>query len=143
LLLAQPGRSAADTAVYCCGPEALLSAVEKHCSRWPAGALHVERFAPKAGATDGPADSFEIELAQTGKILTVPADRSILEVVEEADVPVLSSCQEGTCGTCETSVLDGTPDHRDSLLTDEERAEGCTMMICVSRSRSPRLVLDL
>jgi ferredoxin-NADP reductase len=143
LLLAVPGRDASDTAVYCCGPEPLLAAVEKQCSAWPAGALHVERFAPKTGATDGAATSFEIELAQTGKVLTVPADRSILEVVETADVHVLSSCQEGTCGTCETTVLAGTPDHRDSLLTEEEQAEGGTMMICVSRSHSPRLVLDL
>ena len=69
--------------------------------------------------------------------------RSILEVVEGADVSVLSSCREGTCGTCEAAVLQGEPDHRDSVLTAEERAAGDCMMICVSRSRKPRLVLDL
>jgi ferredoxin len=84
-----------------------------------------------------------VELAETGKVLRVPPDQSVLEVVERAGVSVLSSCQEGTCGTCETIVLSGTPDHRDSVLTDEEKETGDAMMICVSRSRSPRLVLDL
>jgi ferredoxin-NADP reductase len=142
-LLADPGDAAAETAVYCCGPEALLSAVEQHCANWPAGALHVERFAPKAGADDGPREAFEVELAQTGAVLEVPVHRSILDVIEESGVAVLSSCQEGTCGTCETTVLSGKPDHRDSILTDEERDAGDTMLICVSRSCSPRLVLDL
>ncbi|MDX8031349.1 PDR/VanB family oxidoreductase [Lentzea sp. BCCO 10_0856] len=132
-----------DTAVYCCGPEGLLTAVEQHCAHWREGALHVERFAPKTGAAQGPRHDFEIELAQTGAVLRVPAGQSVLEVVERAGVAVLSSCQEGTCGTCETTVLAGTPDHRDSVLTDQERAVGDAMMICVSRSRSPRLVLDL
>ena len=92
---------------------------------------------------DGPRHEFDVELAQTGTVLRVPADRSILETVEESGVSVLSSCREGTCGTCETAVLSGTPDHRDSVLTAEEQAENDTMMICVSRSCSPRLVLDL
>jgi ferredoxin-NADP reductase len=131
------------TAVYCCGPEPLLAAVEERCAAWPAGALHLERFAPKAGADDGPREAFEVELAQSGTTLTVPADRSILEVVEEAGVGILSSCREGTCGTCETGVLEGVPDHRDSVLTSEEQAENDAMMICVSRSCSARLVLDL
>ena len=129
-----------DTAVYCCGPESLLAAVEQHRA---AGVLHVERFAPRTGATDEPRQEFDVELAQTGAVLRVPADRSILEIVERSGVSVLSSCREGTCGTCETTVLSGAPDHRDSVLTDEERAANDTMMICVSRSRSPRLVLDL
>jgi ferredoxin-NADP reductase len=138
-LLADPGA----TAVYCCGPEGLLAAVEERCAGLPKGTLHVERFAPKDGAADGPRESFEVELAQTGTILTVPADRSVLDVVEDSGVQVLSSCQEGTCGTCETTVLSGIPDHRDSVLTDDEQAANDTMMICVSRSCSPRLVLDL
>ena len=137
-LLAEPRP---DTAVYCCGPEPLLAAVEEHCAGWPEGALRVERFAP--AEDDGPRTAFEVELAGSGRVLAVPADRSILEVVEESGVPVLSSCQEGTCGTCETGVLGGTPDHRDSVLTAAERRENEVMMICVSRSCSPRLVLDL
>ncbi|MEV6643578.1 PDR/VanB family oxidoreductase [Amycolatopsis sp. NPDC051371] len=137
-LLAEPQP---DTAVYCCGPEPLLAAVEQHCAGWPEDALRVERFAPVAD--DGARTAFEVELAGSGRVLTVPADRSILEVVEESGLPVLSSCQEGTCGTCETGVLGGTPDHRDSVLSAAERREGDVMMICVSRSCSPRLVLDL
>ncbi len=142
-LLAEPGENPHDTAIYCCGPEPLLQAVEEHCVAWPEGTLHVERFSPKAGVGDGPSDAFEIELAQSGTTLTVPADRSILDVVEESGVPVLFSCQEGTCGTCETGVLDGIPDHRDSVLTTDEQAANDTMMICVSRSCTPRLILDL
>lgn len=137
------GEDDVETAIYCCGPEALLNAVEARCADRPDGALHVERFAPREGIADGPRAAFEVELAQTGSVLEVPADRSILEVVEESGVPVLSSCQEGTCGTCETAVLSGKPDHRDSVLTAEEQAADDTMMICVSRSCSPRLVLDL
>jgi ferredoxin-NADP reductase len=143
VLLAEPGKDAEDTAVYCCGPEALLAAVELHCTDWPSEALHVERFAPKAGADDGPREAFEVELKQTGTVLEVPLGRSILDVVRESGVDVLSSCEEGTCGTCETGVLAGVPDHRDSVLTSEEQAVGDAMMICVSRSCSPRLVLDL
>ncbi|MGY1845245.1 PDR/VanB family oxidoreductase [Modestobacter sp. SYSU DS0875] len=134
----QPG-----TLVYCCGPEPLLAAVEAQCAGWPPGTLHVERFAPKEQGAPVRSDSFEVELAASGLTLTVPPDRSILEVVEEAGVPVLSSCQEGTCGTCETPVLEGEVDHRDSLLTPEEQAAGETMFICVSRAACPRLVLDL
>lgn len=122
--------------VYCCGPEPLLSAVEARCD--PAR-LHVERFAPKPVR----GDRFEVELARSGRVLTVPEDRSILSVLLDAGVPVLSSCQEGTCGTCETDVLAGTPEHHDSLLTEEERAAGETMLICVSRAAGGRLVLDL
>ena len=137
-LLAEPQP---DTAVYCCGPEPLLAAVERHCAGWPEDALRVERFAPKED--EGPRTAFQVELAGSGRVLAVPADRSILDVLEESGVSVLSSCQEGTCGTCETGVLGGTPDHRDSVLTAAERRESEVMMICVSRSRSPRLVLDL
>lgn len=131
------------TAVYCCGPESLLLAVEQRCSAWPPGSLHVERFSPKASPAEGPSDEFEVELARSGTVLRVPADRSVLDVVEDSGVSVLSSCREGTCGTCETVVLDGTPDHRDSVLTAAEQECGDVMMICVSRSRSTRLLLDL
>ncbi|GLZ36546.1 ferredoxin [Actinokineospora sp. NBRC 105648] len=127
-----------NTAVYCCGPESLLAAVEQLC---PSGSLHVERFSPKP--TTGALLPFEVELASTGQVFTIPADRTILEVFEQQGVPVSSSCEEGTCGTCETAVLDGTPDHRDSVLSPEEQAEGKCLMICVSRSHTPRLVLDV
>ncbi|MFG1923137.1 PDR/VanB family oxidoreductase [Cryptosporangium sp. NPDC048952] len=126
--------------IYCCGPEPLLSAVEQLV---PAEALRLERFTPKAQGDVVRHESFEVELTQSGITLTVPTDRSILEVVEAAGVTVLSSCQEGTCGTCETAVLSGEVDHRDSLLTDDEQAANDTMFICVSRAACPRLVLEL
>lgn len=115
--------------------------MERGCEHWPPGALRTERFAPKVVAA--PAGAFEIELARTGMTVSVPADRSVLEAVEDAGVSVLSSCREGTCGTCETAVLAGEPEHHDSLLTPDEQAAGDTMMICVSRARYGRLVLDL
>jgi ferredoxin-NADP reductase len=132
-----------DTRVYCCGPEPLLAAVEQRCAAWPPGALHVERFAPRPQAAPARLEAFEVVLAQSELTLEVPPGRSILDVVEEAGIPVLSSCAEGTCGTCETAVLDGVPEHRDSVLSEEERAAGDCMMICVSRACTARLVLDL
>jgi ferredoxin-NADP reductase len=132
-----------DTLVYCCGPEPLLVAVEQRCADWPAGALHLERFAPKDVGEPVLTGAFEVELALTGRTLTVPPEKSILSVVEEAGVQVLSSCQEGTCGTCETAVLAGEVDHRDSLLTPDEQAANDTMFICVSRAACPKLVLEL
>ncbi|MGY1809507.1 PDR/VanB family oxidoreductase [Blastococcus sp. SYSU D00669] len=129
--------------VYACGPEAMLQAVEQGCAGWPPGSLHVERFSAKPVAEGAAATSFEVVCQRSGITVTVPEDRSILDVVLDAGVNALSSCQEGVCGTCETAVVEGSPDHRDSLLTDEEKAAGDYMMICVSRSQSPRLVLDL
>ncbi|MBG7697617.1 oxidoreductase [Streptomyces sp. MC1] len=127
------------TLVYCCGPDPLLDAVEQRC---PAGALRVERFRPKEQPA-GDDGAFEVVLERSGRTLTVPPRVSILDTVRAAGVEVLYSCTEGTCGTCETDVLEGTPEHRDSVLTDEERESGETMMICVSRCRGGRLVLDL
>jgi ferredoxin-NADP reductase len=137
------GRPQRDTAVYSCGPEPLLAAVEAGCRTWPGDALHVERFAPKENVTDRPDNAFEVELARSGRTLRIAADMSILEAVEDAGVSVMTSCEEGICGTCETAVLSGRIDHRDSVLNDRDRAAGDTMMICVSRARDDRLVLDL
>jgi len=132
-----------ETKVYCCGPEPLLKAVEAACAEWPSGSLHVERFAPKEQGERVLSGDFEVELTLSGMTLTVPPEKSILDVVEDAGVAVLSSCQEGTCGTCETPVLEGEVDHRDSLLTPEEQAANDTMFICVSRAACPKLVLEL
>ena len=134
-----------DTLVYCCGPEGLLDAVEAGCQPWPEGSLRIERFQAKPGADEASADaldSFEVECQRSGITVSVPADRSIYEVVEEAGVDVLGSCMEGVCGTCECDVIEGEPDHRDSVLSEAERAAGDVIMTCVSRSRSERLVLD-
>ena len=130
-----------DLQVYCCGPEPLLAAVETRCSSWHRGSLHIERFAPRAPAERLSNTGFEVELAISGRTLFVPAERSILEVLQEAGVNVLSACSQGTCGTCETAVVEGAIDHRDSVLTPEERAAQNTMMICVSRAAGHRLVL--
>jgi ferredoxin-NADP reductase len=137
------GEPADGTHVYCCGPAALLDAVEQRCAEWRGGALHVERFTTRDVGAPVRAGAFEVELARSGQTLTVPPDRTVLEVLEDAGVAPLSSCREGTCGTCETAVLDGVADHRDSLLTDDERVAHDTMFPCVSRAACPRLVLDL
>ena len=137
------GNARPDTLIYCCGPEPLLNAVEAQTAAWPTGSLHVERFVAKPLTEPVRTEAFDVHLAQSAITLTIPVDRTILSMVEEAGVGVLSSCGEGTCGTCETAVLDGVPDHRDSVLNAEQRAAGDCMMICVSRSCTDRLVLDL
>ncbi|OEI67650.1 ferredoxin [Curtobacterium sp. ER1/6] len=139
-LLAEPR----DAVVYCCGPRGLMDAVESAAAHWPAGSVRVERFEPAADV-DAPGEAFEVELAVTGVTVVVPADRTLLEVAEEAGAFVLSSCREGTCGTCETPVLEGAVEHRDTVLSPEEQADDRTMMVCVSRARRgcPRLVLEL
>ncbi|WP_198414297.1 PDR/VanB family oxidoreductase [Cryobacterium sp. Hh7] len=131
------------TAVYCCGPERLIEAVQSEMSGWPAHALHVERFLPRVLELPVREEAFEVELTLSSLVLIVPPEKSILQVVREAGVQVLSSCTEGTCGTCETNILSGKAERRDSILTDEERADSPCMFICVSRSCSPRLVLEL
>lgn len=127
------------TLVYCCGPGPLLDAVEARC---PPAVLRTERFRP-AERPAVAADAFEVVLARSGRSVTVPPGVSVLDAVRAAGAEVLYSCAEGTCGTCETDVVEGVPDHRDSVLTEEERAAGETMLICVSRCRGKRLVLDL
>ncbi len=134
---AEPG-----TRVYCCGPARFIDAAEAACARVGLD-FHTERFEAEALTPPVWPEPFEVELAMSGLTVTVPPERSILEVVEEEGVFVLSSCHEGTCGTCETPVLDGELDHRDSILTPQERARGDVMFICVSRAACPRIVLDL
>ena len=127
-------------AVHACGPSPMLDAVERVL---PDGlTLHVERFTPRADIA-GATSSFEVQLASTGAVVPIGADQSIVDVLRTAGVDVPTSCREGTCGSCETTVLDGEVEHRDSVLSEAERAAGRTMMLCVSRARAPRLVLDL
>ena len=133
-----------DTLVYCCGPGALLDAVEEGCASWPDGSLHVERFAAKAvEAPEDALDSFDVECSRSGVTVKVTEGASIFDELESAGVNVLGSCMEGVCGTCEADVLEGTPDHRDSVLSRSERERGATIMLCVSRSLSEKLVLDV
>ena len=137
----------ADGLIYACGPPAMLAALEHLCIA--AGVeLHLERFtvapdlAPSGlGTTED--EPFEVELARSNTVLVVPPGETLLRCVRRVVPAVLFSCEEGYCGTCETRVLAGEPEHRDSVLSAEEREKSETMMICVGRSRSARLVLDL
>ncbi|MEU5260415.1 PDR/VanB family oxidoreductase [Amycolatopsis sp. NPDC021455] len=132
--------SAAGQAVYCCGPSGLLDAVRAHCAGSAVASVHTEAF---TGADPVEGAEFDVVLERSGLTLTVPPGVSVLEAVRAAGVGVLSSCEQGTCGTCETVVLHGRPEHHDSLLSEAERETGDVMMICVSRSAGPKLVLDL
>ncbi|BDZ63805.1 PDR/VanB family oxidoreductase [Agromyces mangrovi Wang et al. 2018] len=130
--------------VFACGPHGLLDELEARSASWAPGTLHVERFEAREQGEPVLHESFEVELAASGVTVTVPPERSILDVIEEeTDAFVISSCREGTCGTCETPVLEGEVDHRDSILTHEEQGANDRMMICCSRSACPKLVLDL
>jgi ferredoxin-NADP reductase len=137
------GQPADGTLVYCCGPEGLLTAAEQRCAAWPPGSLHLERFAPKPQSEPDQEQPFEVVCQRSGLTVTVPPGQSIIDALDENGVSVLSSCLEGVCGTCETRVLEGIPEHRDSLLSEDEREANEYMMICVGRSKSDRLVLDL
>ncbi|MFF9324813.1 PDR/VanB family oxidoreductase [Streptomyces sp. NPDC014776] len=129
-----------DALVYVCGPEPLLTAVQERC---PREQLRLERFAAPVVERTGDGTAFEVECRRSGLTVTVDADTSVLDAVEAAGVSVPSSCRDGICGTCETRVLAGTPEHRDFLLSETEHSANATMMICVSRCASDRLVLDL
>ncbi|MEV6229681.1 PDR/VanB family oxidoreductase [Saccharopolyspora shandongensis] len=129
--------------VYCCGPEPLLDAVAAATTNWPDSAVRFERFVPAVQPQPVRSEPFTVELAQSRTCITVGNEETVLEALSAAGVSVLSSCNEGVCGTCEVSVLGGVPDHRDSLLNDAERAKGDRMFVCVSRSVTARIVLDL
>lgn len=137
--------AAAGTAIFACGPDALLADVRtavRDASR-PLE-LHTEAFQTSGSSAREYVDhEFVVELSRTGASLTVPAGQSVLRTVRDAGVTAPSSCEDGWCGTCETRVLDGEVEHRDSVLSDDEIDRGDTMMICVSRARSGALVLDL
>lgn len=130
--------------LYYCGPPGLMAAVGRAASHWPADAVHSEYFVapPSPAAAMPPAEGeFSIRLARSGRVLAVPSDRSIVEVLREAGVECATSCESGLCGTCRTRFLEGTPEHHDFVLDDTERER--FVMICCARARSPVLVLDL
>ncbi|NAZ83600.1 2Fe-2S iron-sulfur cluster binding domain-containing protein [Kineococcus sp. R8] len=128
--------------IYCCGPASMVAEVERAGAGRGAGAVRTERFS--APAQDAPVRSapFEVVLARSGRTVVVDTGTTVLQAIEAAGGRVLSSCGQGLCGTCETTVLDGVPDHRDSVLDADERAAGDCLLVCVSRSCSDRLVLD-
>lgn len=132
-----------ETHYFVCGPEAMLASVQEASHALDRGTVSFERFSASPSVSAGTSRSFHIALSSTGEELEVPATKSVLEVLCDAGHDVEYACSEGACGTCITDVLEGEIDHRDSILTDEERSAGDCMCICVSRARSARLVLDI
>ncbi len=132
-----------DAQLYICGPRGMIDAARAaaDAAGVPGECVHVELFETAAAQDDD--DSFEVELASSGEVFTVAAGQSIIEALEAGGVDVMYDCQRGDCGICQCDVISGTPDHRDVVLSEDERAGGKVMQICVSRSKSPRLVLDI
>lgn len=130
-----------DAHLYCCGPTPMLAAFEAACAGRPPDRIHVEYFTQKyALAREG---GYLVELNRAHRQFSIPPGKSILHVLQEAGIAVASSCEEGVCGACETRVISGIPDHRDAILSDQERKANATMMICCSGCKGERLVLDL
>lgn len=125
--------------LYCCGPQPLMDAVRESALAlgWPSTRVHQESF----GAIGG--DPFTVKLARSGREILVGAHETMLEALEDAGVPAPSLCRGGACGECLTTVLGGAPDHRDHVLSEAEKADGRLVLPCVSRSKTPRLILDL
>ena len=126
--------------VYCCGPKGLMESVADMSGHWPSGSVHFESFGVDASAYAANT-AFKVRLAKTGTTLDVTADQSILEALRSAGLRVPSSCESGTCGSCKTGLLAGEVEHRDMVLSDEEKES--KIMVCVSRAKSAELVLDL
>jgi|SRR5581483_11792460 len=136
-------REMPDAHFYCCGPKPMLAAFQDaaHAAGLPHAQTHLEDFKPTADIQlQG---GFTIELARSGRTLDVPAGKTILQVLQEAEITATSSCEVGICGECQTAVLDGIPDHKDSVLSDAERASNKAIMICCSGSKTDKLVLDI
>jgi vanillate O-demethylase ferredoxin subunit len=129
--------------LYICGPKPLMDLGRDLAARNPALTLHLEYFSADTDLDPLPKGSFQVKLARSGRTITIPEGRSIVDVLADHDIEVETSCEQGICGACLTKVLEGTPDHRDMLLTDEEHAANDQMTVCVSRSIGPLLVLDL
>lgn len=126
--------------VYCCGPRGLMDGVRDMSGHWPFGSIHFESFGIDA-ATRRQDKAFDVRLARSGTVVHVPAQCSILEALRAKGVSIRSSCEAGSCGSCRTGLLEGEAEHRDFVLGENEHAT--QIMACVSRARSPELVLDL
>lgn len=136
---AKPG-----TQVYACGPERLLTHLERLAEGWPDGMLHVEHFSSAGTQLDPSREiGFDVELRDSGLTVHVPPDQTVLQALRAVGVDVPSDCEEGLCGTCEVNLIEGEVDHRDKVLTQSERAENRRMMVCCSRARSGKLSLAL
>lgn len=134
--------AAPGTHLYCCGPKGMIEAVRELAEKagFAKDHIHFELFSTPAGH-DGD-QPFEVEIAD-GRVFTIPADKTIVEVLEQEGVDVMYDCQRGDCGICQCDVLEGEPDHRDVVLSEAERASGDVMQICISRAKSARLKLDI
>lgn len=132
-----------DAHVFVCGPKGMIEAVKAEAARrgFAADRVHYELFA--AETSDQANQAFEVELRASGRVVEVAADQTIIQALEQAGIEVLYDCQRGDCGICQCAVIEGIPDHRDVILSDDEKASNKVMQICVSRAKSARLVLDL
>jgi len=130
--------------LYVCGPKGFMEAVlnTARAQGWPESQLHYEFFAAEVAQSDSDV-SFEIKLASSGRLITVPKDMTVTQALAAAGIEIMMSCEQGVCGTCLTRVLEGVPDHKDSYLTPEEQAANDQFLPCCSRSKTPMLVLDL
>ena len=140
-LAAVVGAADADAHFYCCGPLPMLAAFEAATAARPPAQVHVEYFTAKDAPAKG--GGFTVVLSKSGIELVVPEGKTILDTVLAAGIDAPYSCMEGVCGTCETRVIEGAPEHRDLVLTKDEQATNRVMMICCSGCKSDRLVLDL
>jgi vanillate O-demethylase ferredoxin subunit len=127
--------------LYCCGPLPMLASFEAATAGLPPERVHTEYF--KAASPPAARGGFSVVLARSAREIAVLPGKTILDALLEADIDVSFSCMEGTCGTCEVKVLEGIPDHRDLVLTRDEKEANRSMMVCCSGSRTARLVLDL
>lgn len=143
-LAAMAAKPEAAVHIYVCGPESFNDAVMKtfETAGWPKRQLHTEYFVGADVDTSGDG-SFTVELARSGVSFVIPADKTIADVLIDNDIDLLTSCEQGICGTCVTKILEGTPEHRDRYLTDDEKAANDQFTPCCSRSKSAKLVLDL
>lgn len=130
------------THFYCCGPAPMLNAYQEACAGLPQDQVHMERFSAVPQAPE-PSEGFDVVLAKSGRCIRVNEGQSILQALSAEGIDAPSSCQQGICGVCETRVIEGVPEHRDSLLSERERQANDVIMICCSRARSPSLTLDL
>lgn len=135
-LFEQPSRAH----VYCCGPKPLMEEIEGVSGHWPGRQIHFEDFKPVEAvrAEDGP---FDVTVANFDQTIHVPGDRTILEALRDAGLHKASSCESGTCGTCRSKLIEGEVDHRDMVLTEEQRRDH--IMICISRAQSDHLVIEI
>jgi ferredoxin-NADP reductase len=142
--MSKAGDSARHWHFYACGPAVMLDAFEKSCTELGLTHGHLERFAAvEQAASDQARGDYTVVLNRSGKTIPVRSGFSLLQALKDANVAVSTSCEEGICGSCEVKVLEGEPDHRDSVLSASERKANKAMMVCVSGCKSERLVLDL